>query len=100
MKKYEKKNEIFDKIDLYSSKFSGFGKTTEIIYKVKNKGGNYHYLPIGGSFTRNYVINNLINLNLDLNNAKNCYLHLDLSETDNDDLMQEVLFKLIVMDLI
>ena len=97
LKKYNKKNEIFSNIDLYSSKFSGFGKTTEIIYSVKNKGGQYYYLPIGGSFTRNYVINNLKNLKIDLKNAKNCYLHLDLSDTDNDDLLNEILFNLTIL---
>ena len=97
LKTPEKKFEIFEKIDLYSSIFSGFGKTTEIIYKVKEKGGSYYYLPIGGSFTRNYVINNLVNLHLDLQNGNNSYLHLDLSETDNDDLMNEILFKLIIL---
>ena len=59
MKQYDKPYKDFEKIDLYSSDFSGYGKTTEIIYKVREKGGEYHYLPIGGSFTRNYVINNL-----------------------------------------
>ena len=93
----QKKNEEFEKIELYSSKFFGYGKTTEIIYKVKELGGEYHYLPVGGSFTRNYVINNLKNLNLDLNKGKSTYLHLNLSETDDDDLMNEVLFKLLIL---
>ena len=97
LRKYNKKNEIFSNIDLYSSKFSGFGKTTEIIYKVKKKGGKYYYLPIGGSFTRNYVINNLVNLKIDLKDGKNCYLHLDLSDTDNDDLLNEILFNITIL---
>ena len=97
MKKPEIFSEIFNKIDIYSSKYSGYGKTTEIKYKVKNENGIYKYLPIGGSFTRDYVINNLINLNLDLQKGNNTYLHLDLSETDNDDLMNEILFKLIIL---
>ena len=97
MKQYDKPYEAFEKIDLYSSKFSGYGKTTEIIYKVREKGGNYHYLPIGGSFKRNYVMDNLKNLKLDLKNGKNCYIHLDLSDTDNDDLMNEVLFNITIL---
>ena len=86
------KTEMFDNVEIYSSKFSGFGKTTEIIYKVKNNKGDYHYLPIGGTINRDYVINNLINLELNLQKGKTAYLHLDLSETDNDDLMNEILF--------
>ena len=93
----ENKNKIFDNVEVYSSKFSGYGKTTEIIYKVKNCKGDYRYLPIGGTINRDYVINNLINLNLNLQNGKTTYLHLDLSETDNDDLMNEILFKLLIL---
>ena len=97
MKKPEKLSEELAKIELYSSKYSGYGKTTEIKYKVKSKNGEYKYLPIGGCFTPNYVINNLINLHIDFQKAKNIYLHIDLSETDNDDLMIEILFKLIIL---
>ena len=60
-------------------------------------GGKYHYLPIGGSLSRSYVLNNIKNLNLDLKKGDTTYLHLDLSETDNDDLMNEILFKLIIL---
>ena len=97
LKKPANPNEIFEKIELYSSKYSGYGKTTEIIHKIKELKGEYKYLPIGGCFTRDYVLNNLINLNLDLQKGNNIYLHLGLSETDNDDLMNEILFKLIIL---
>jgi hypothetical protein len=93
----ENKDASLENIELYYAKYSGFGKTTEIIHKVKDNNGEYHYLPIGGSFTRNYVINNLENLQINFENAKNTYLHLDLSDTDNDDLMIEILFKLIIL---
>ena len=95
--KPEIKNKIFDNVEVYSSKFSGYGKTTEIIYKVKDLKGEYRYLPIGGTINRDYVINNLINLNLNLQKGKTTYLHLDLSETDDDDLMNEILFKLLIL---
>ena len=91
------KKEEFEKVEVYSSTLSGYGKTTEIKYKVKELQGEYHYLPIGGSFSRNYVVNNLKNLNLDLRKGKTTYLHIDLSETDNDDLLNEILFKLIIL---
>ena len=87
----------FNDIEIYTSKFAGYGKTTEIIYNIKEQNGNYYYLPIGGSFSRNFVINNLEKLNINLNNAKNVYLHIDLSETDDDNLMNEILLKLIIM---
>ena len=97
LEKPKNKFETFENVTLYSADFSGFGKTTEIKYKVKDKKGNYFYLPIGGTFTRDYVINNLLNLNIDLKQGKMNYLHLDLSETDNDDLMVEILFKILIL---
>ena len=93
----DNKDASLDNIELYYAKYSGFGKTTEIIHKVKDKDGDYHYLPLGGSFSRNYVINNLENLHINFEKSKNTYLHLDLSDTDDDDLMNEVLFKLIIL---
>ena len=92
--------ELFKEIKLYSSEFSGYGKTTEIINEIKEANGEYYYLPIGGSFSRNYVINNLKNLQLDLKKGNKVYLHIDLSETDNDNLMNEILFKLLILKTI
>ena len=97
LSKSESKNKAFDNVEVFASKFSGFGKTTEIFYKVKECKGDYRYLPIGGTINRDYVINNLINLQLNLQKGKTTYLHLDLSETDNDDLMNEILFKLLIL---
>ena len=96
----EKKYKDFEKIEVYSSEFAGYGKTTEIKNKAKEKNGNYFYLPVGGTLTRDYIIKNLINLNIDLKKGNENYLHLDLSETDNDELMTEILFKLIVLKYI
>ena len=87
----------FEGINLYSSEFSGYGKTTEIKYKVKEEKGNYYYLPIGGTLTREYLIENLNNLNINMKNGNKNYLHLDLSETDYGDLFIEILFKLVIL---
>jgi len=100
LKKPEKSLNLFNEIESYSSTFAGYGKTTEIKYKVKEKNGKYYYLPLGGVFTRNYVINNLENLNLELKDGKQIFIHLDLSETDNDDLMNELLLKLLILRFI
>ena len=91
------KNKKLDEIIVYSSLYSGYGKTTEIIYKVKNCNGIYRYLPIGGEFTRDFIIKNLNNLKIPINCSKKIYLHFDLSDTDNDELMNEILFKLIIL---
>ena len=87
----------FEKVEIYSSKFAGYGKTTEIKYKIKNLGGKYNYLPIRGLISRNDILNNLKKLELDLNKGNTSYLHIDLSDTDNEDLMNEILFKLIIL---
>ena len=48
--KPQKKNiEKFNEVEIYSSKSSGYGKTMEIISKVKNLKGEYFYLPIRDS---------------------------------------------------
>ena len=97
-KEPEKRSEKLDEIVVYSSVFSGYGKTTEIIHEVKDvHSGEYYYLPIGGTFNREYVIKNLKNLNFDTQNCKYIYLHLDLSDTEKDELMNEILFKLIIL---
>ena len=95
-KKPEKYENIFNKIESYSSSYAGYGKTTEIKYKIKEKNGKYYYLHLGGVFTRESVINSLENLNLELNHGKEIFIHLALTETDNDDLMNELLFKLLI----
>ena len=100
LKEPKKKVNIFNDTELYSSKYAGYGKTTEIMYKVEEKKGKYYYLPIGGSFIRNYVINNIENLHLDLENSKEIYLHVNLSETENDNLMNEILFNLLILRFI
>ena len=84
----------FNNVEVYSSDFCGYGKTTEIKYKVKENKGHYYYLPLGGCFKREYIFQNLKNLCIKEDNS---YLHIDLSETDDDILMNEILFKLIIL---
>ena len=95
--KSPKMNEIFKNTEIYTSEYCGYGKSTEIKYKVKNNNGIYCYFPIGGSFRREYILNNLINLKTKIDKGNSSYLHLDLSNTDNDNLMNEILFKLIIL---
>ena len=96
-KEPSKMTSIFNDTELYSSKFAGYGKSTEIKHKIKDKNGIYNYLPIGGSFSRDYIIQNLLNLKLDINNRNQNYLHIDLSDTESEDLMDEILFKLLIL---
>ena len=93
---FERKR-VFNKIELYSSKKSGYGKSNEIFYKIKEKEGWYYYLPIGGKINKNNILNNLKNFHLDKKNSNKYYLHIDLYESENDCLMNEILFKLIIL---
>ena len=97
LREFKRSIDIFKNTEIYSSKFAGYGKTTEIKYKIKEKRGKYYYLPIGGSFTRQFILKNLENLSINLEMAKQSYIHIDLSESDNDDLMNEILFKLMIL---
>ena len=45
---------LFNKIEIYTSSFAGYGKITEIINKIEEE--NYYYLPISGSFEREYLV--------------------------------------------
>ena len=45
LKPPKEKFEEFENIEIYSSKYSRYGKNIEIKYKVKNIGGEYYYLP-------------------------------------------------------
>ena len=92
-----KRNKTLDEIVIYSSLYSGYGKSTEIMYKIMDKKGYYAYLPIGGTLTRDYTIKKIKNLNIKTQEDKNIYLHFDLSDTKQDELMNEILFKLIIL---
>ena len=95
--KKPKKIEAFNKVEVYSSEYCGYGKTTEIKCKIRENKANYYYLPIGGCIKREYVFSNLKKLNIIDKKENNSYLHIDLSETDDDTLMNEILFKLIIL---
>ena len=41
MNEPKKRNKKLDEIVIYSSLYSGYGKATEIIYKIKEKNGDY-----------------------------------------------------------
>ena len=90
-------SEIFNNVEVYSSEFCGYGKSTEIKYKIKDNNGIYYYLPIGGCFKRDYLIKNMTNLNINFEFQEKSYIHIDLSDNDDDNLMSEILFKLLIL---
>ena len=85
----------FPNIEIYTSEFSGLGKSTLIKNNFKNDMNNnyeYIYFPIGGDINSNEIINRL----LLLSNRK-ISLHLDLHNSNNIELIREFLFKFLIL---
>ena len=96
----EEKEELkFDSnnIEIYTSTRAGFGKSEEIKNKIIEEKKNYKYFPLGGEFTREEVIQRLIDFNLPQNDNGNYAIHFDLSETNLTELVQEILFKILIL---
>ena len=96
---YEDNNNLhenikFPEIEIYSSQYSGLGKSTLIKNNFLNSFSNYEYIyfPIGGDINRNEIINRL----LLLSNRK-IALHLDLNESNNIELIREFLFTFLIL---
>ena len=86
----------FPEIEIYTSSFSGLGKSTLIEQNLKQyKNYEYHYFPIGGDLNRNEIIERLMSL---IN--KKIALHLDLSDSNNEEnveLLREFLFRFLIL---
>jgi hypothetical protein len=89
-------NNKFPNVEVYSSDFSGLGKSTLIKNhfekELSNKDYIYIYFPIGGDFNRSEIIERLLLLS-----DKKIALHLDLYESDNIELIREFLFSFIIL---
>ena len=85
------------KISLINSNNCGLGKSDFIKEQNKKENMNYIYFPIGGKFTRDDLVNRLENLP-DMSNIKqNYYIHLDISQTEEIQLLNEFFFKLLIL---
>ena len=82
-----------DKTEIISSDESGVGKSTQIKLQIKNK--NYIYFPFGGVLKREEVIERLKNLSIN----NDSIIHLDLYETEQNDIMMEFLFSILITKL-
>ena len=86
-----------DNIEIFTSERSGFGKTEEIKSKINKELKNYKYFPLGGEFTRKEIIKRLIDFKLPQNKIEEYVIHFDLSETNLNELLQEILFKILIL---
>ena len=87
---------LIDKVFTVSSNSSGVGKSFYIKQKAKSDNLDYIYFPIGGSYNKEEVIKRLNELSSQ-RSFDNCIFHLDISETDNDNLTREILFALPIL---
>ena len=81
-------------VDIITSDKSGSGKSTKIKTDIIDAGKTYIYFPFGGVINRKDIFTRL--QKLDLSNPEKCTIHLDLSDTDQIDLMTEFLFSLLI----
>ena len=86
-----------DNIEIYASARAGFGKTEEIKNKIIQEGKHYKYFPLGGDFTLEKAIQRLIDFNIPQNDYSNYAIHFDFSETNLTELLQEILFKVLIL---
>jgi len=87
---------LFPGIKIYSSKFSGLGKSTLIKNKFKekyaNQGYEYVYFPLGGDFNKEELVKRLLELT-----NKRIALHIDLYDTRQIEYMNEFLFSFLIL---
>ena len=91
-------NLIFDKIILVQSDSSGVGKSRYI----RNVDGAYEsnmiYFPLGGNLDRKNIFNRLREsiIKIKEQNLTEVFLHIDLSQTNNHEILKEFFFELIL----
>ena len=82
------KLKILTNVEIISSDFSGVGKSTEIKRLVEMEHKKYIYFPLGGVLKKQDIIKRLKKLKF----SKDSVLHLDLSDTEQTDIIMEFLF--------
>jgi len=85
----------FPDVEIYSSEFSGLGKSTLIKNNFKKElGDNYEYVyfPIGDDINKDEIIQRLLELT-----DKNIGLHLDLYNSNNIELIREFFFMFLIL---
>ena len=87
-----------EKIEIYYSDKAGVGKSIKIKNDAEEKSKKYVYFPLGGEFNKFEVISRLKNNNL-LIQEKNIVFHIDLFDTEKNELMKEFLFCILITKL-
>jgi hypothetical protein len=71
------------------------GKSTYIKNKAK---GEYIYFPLGGNFTKENTLKRLqyLNNNYKINQKENLLIHIDLFDTEDNSLMNDFLYFILI----
>ena len=92
----------FKNVEIYSSEFSGLGKSREIKRKFEDEDREYRYVyfPLSGDINKKDIIERLLNLencNDPKINSNKIALHLDLYDTNKIELIREFLFSILIL---
>ena len=95
LKIIEKIKIVDENIKIVSSDASGVGKSEYIKTKAKNK---YIYFPVGGIFSKEEILERLKKLDNEkqINNENDLLLHVDLYDTEQKSLMNDLLYFILV----
>ena len=91
-KQYDSQKYEQNDIEIIKSDKSGVGKSTQIQLEIERSNKTRLYFPFGGAFSQEEIISRLKNLKID----NKCVLHLDLYDSDQTNLMMEVLFSILI----
>ncbi len=85
---------ILKNTKIFYSNVCGCGKSSLIKKEAKEK--NYIYFPLGGILTKKIIFEKLNKVIEKIIDPKNTVIHLDLYDTDQDYLMTDFLFSLLI----
>ena len=88
-------NNFYNHIQVITSSLAGFGKSTYIKRVIESQKNNiYVVFPIGGEIKRKFIMRRLKELNF--NDKKNYGLHLDFSDTNQIEVLEDFLFSFLI----
>ena len=102
--KYEESENIINKnqcqdnnVEIFKSKYTGYGKSRMIANKILEEKREEIYFPLGGGFTREEILKRFFKLNLSANNMQNYCIHLDFYDTKFKELLSDILFEILFL---
>ena len=92
--------EIYEHTKIYTSDYSGLGKSFRIKNEIHNNGEDYHYFGVGDDITKGELFKKLKKfLKYEIKGKHKAAIHLDLYYTKNVQLMKYFLFSFLITKL-